>query len=202
MATTAAELQRITAEHNKVRSAGQARVAIGEALNALGRAYKMRSNGVSGELQTRVRNELDQARGPLERWYQEITALPNQDYSVTWSQKRGMVQRAYVAIAGAEGVYGYESPTSNWAILATSLREAPAVFLQGVGSVAKEVGKTAAVVAREAGNVAGAAAGGIASGLGIGGTAMAVGAVILILKFGSPMGAVSGVTKLLGGVLK
>ena len=163
----------ITTVLNQVKTAGQARVAIGEGLNALGRTYPLLGKLVSDRAAS-ARRELDTDRLALEAWYRQIKDMSAlADYSTTWREKRhGTIDHAYVVIAGVEGEAHHKPQITNLEILTQSIKEAPAVFAQAAGEVTGAVG-----------SAAGSAAGGIFKGLGISGTItiVLVGAVLLFI---------------------
>lgn len=172
------EIGTISRELNRVSSAGQARAAIGAALRALSAGYPMASSASDADRAARMKRSLDDARIPLERWYGEIKSPADAPYAKDFARRVELVRRAYVTLAGVEAEASYVPQTSNLQILIRSIKEAPTVFARGVGEVAKGVG-----------NVAGDVAGGVVTGLGIGGTATLIGAgllVLWILKSGGP----------------
>jgi hypothetical protein len=184
---TDAELTAISRALNGVKTAGQVRGAIGAALTAMSPYYKV-AERLTDEQERTAKNQLNIVRGELERWYKQIervsAAAP---FATEWAAGRDKVQRAYVVIAGIEGTAHYTPQTSNLDILLTSIKEAPAVFGQAVGTVAKEAGKTA-------GNVAG----GIFSGLGISGTlglVVVLVVVLVVLTKGTVIGRVMSLAR-------
>lgn len=187
MATTTSELQGITRELNGVRSAGQAKAAIGAVLIAItgGHAAATRAEQkgfpwVAPAIVDSARYELEQARFQLEEWYRAVKIVPDHlDYAARFSEKKALIFRGYNAVAGAEGIADYTPSTSNLDILRTSILQAPGVFLE-------QATAAAVAVAKSAGNVAGGAVGGIAAGLGLVPTLLVVGGVVLYLKGWTP----------------
>lgn len=181
---TVDELQGITRALNRVQTAGQARQAIGLTTTAISRAYVI-AKGLPDDREAIAKRTLDGKRGDLERWYKEIAGVSaSAPFAYDWSQKRRLVESAYIAIAGIEGEAHYKPVTSNLDILLTSITEAPKVFGQAVGSVAKEAGKTA-----------GSVAGGIFSGLGVSGTlglVVVLAVIALVLTRGTILGRLLG----------
>lgn len=174
------DIAAITRALNRVTTAGQARQAIGLTTTAISRTYKV-ADMLPSDRRAIAKRTLDGARQPLEAWYRAIeqvsAAAP---FANDWSAKRRLVERAYIEIAGIEGEANHVPATSNLDILLTSLKEAPKVFGQAVGSVAKEVGATA-----------GSVAGGVFKGLGFGGTLgllVVVAVVVLVLTRGTVLG--------------
>jgi hypothetical protein len=109
-------------------------------------------------------------------------------YKADFSAKRRLIEKAYIDIAGIEGEANYKPSTSNLDILLTSLREAPKVFGEAVGTVAKELG-----------GAAGSLAGGIVKGLGFGGMfglLLVVAVIVLVVTKGTIIGRVA---RLIGG---
>lgn len=168
---------------NGVTSAGQARAAVGAALIAIHDAYPLLSR-LRAERERAGRSELDQARLALEGFYRKIAdTSPNADVQQTFAANRKLVERGYIVIGGIEAEAGYKPQTSNLQILATSIKEAPAVFTRAVTSTAKDVVKGA-------GEVVGSAAGGILSGLGLSGTLtlVVVGLIVVVVLYPQILG--------------
>jgi hypothetical protein len=137
---------------NAVRTVGQAKVAIGEALSALGRAYAL--PGRTAE----VGRALDRARIPLEAWFAEIRGVGDAtDYKAEFAARRNLVTRAYVETFASSGDPNVVAPrTASIADeLQSGFRELPRDLGKAIGTVATGVGETA-------GNVLG----GLFSGLG------------------------------------
>lgn len=166
--STIDELPQIVQALNRVTTAAQARVAIGAALNALHDSYDVVSVYLSGSVATFYSSELDAVRMPLEAWNKSIVANGNDDYTATFSAKKNLIFAAYNEVAAVEGASGYQSKTSNLQILLQSITEAPGVFQKGLEDALSAVAKTAGSVAAAAGDAAGMALGGVASGLGLG----------------------------------
>lgn len=179
---TVDELQTITRHLNTVKTAGQARAAIGAATTAISPAYKL-AEQLPDDRERATKNELNIARGQLESWYRQIATMSGSaPYEAGWATNRHKVFTAYSVIAGIEGEASYKPVTSNASILLTSIREAPGVFGEAVGTVAKQVGKTA-------GNVAG----GVFSGLGVTGTiglVVVLAVVVMVITRGTVIGRV------------
>lgn len=174
MSRTLDELSSINRVLDKVETAAQARIAIGEGLNALGRAYQLVGK-VPTELGVPIlgdhyRFQLDRARVNLETWFNQIQGRGAEDYRADWKLNRWKLDKAYVEIAGIEGAAEYVPRTSNLEILAQALREAPGLFGETVGNVLQEVGKAAGKVAA-----------GAAKGLGWQGSIWAVVIIAVVL---------------------
>lgn len=169
---------------NAVATAGQARAAIGEGLNAIGRTYPLLGKMPDDRARS-GRGELDTDRVALEGWYREIKDVSySASFKDAFAKKRKLLEHAYVVIAGIEGEASYVPQTTNLQILTDSLKEAPKVFAQAAGSVTSAVGEAA-----------GSAVGGAISGLGISGTLtlVLVGAVLIfVLKPGLLLGLFGG----------
>jgi hypothetical protein len=174
------DIAAITRALNGVTTAGQARAAIGRTSEAISRAYKV-ADMLPSDRRTIAKRTLDGVRQPLDSWYREIANVSaSAPFANDWAAKRRLIERAYIEIAGIEGEANYVPATSNLDILLTSIKEAPKVFGQAVGSVAKEVGATA-----------GSVAGGVFKGLGFGGTLgllVVVAVVVLVLTRGTVLG--------------
>jgi len=150
---------------NAVRTVGQAKVAIGEALSEIGRSYSSYPK-ISAE-NSRV---LDRVRAPLEAWYAEIKALPDStDYRAAFQARRDTITRAYVETAGILGEITARSTVSLVDELARGFAELPRQAGQAVGSLARGVGETA-----------GSVVGGLFSGLG----PVVVIVLVLVIYFG------------------
>ena len=191
MSRTTDELPGIVRTLSTVQTMGQARIAIGTALKALGEAYKLLDRvptefGVP-VLGDRYRHSLDIARTNLEAWIGQIAGIGAEDYRADWALKRWKVEKAYVEIAGVEGAAEYTPRTSNLEILMQALREAPALFGEELGNILEQVG-----------NAAGNLGKGIASGLGWKGTAWAVVIVavgLVVVTNGQILTTVKGIVK-------
>jgi len=150
MAETIAQISRGL---NNVRTVAQVKIAIGEALNALGRAYMMTGINAVG------RRALDSARLPLEAFYREVSPVPDQvggePTPYVLGSKRLIIERAYVEIAGVGGVIAAKNTVSFVAELKTSASE-----------TLKNIGEGLGAVASGAGDAAGTLLGGLLSGLG------------------------------------
>lgn len=170
MATTE-EFTAIVRALNGVASAGQARAAIGAALNAAHAAYQILPR-LSTDRSAAGRTELDGARIALEAYYDGIKSVSAQADLRDSFQSRGrkLVERVYITIGGIEATANHKPQTSNLAILAASIAEAPAVFGAAVGQVTAAAGETA-----------GKAVGGILGGLGISGTITLVVVAVVVL---------------------
>lgn len=187
MATTE-DFTQIVRLLNGIQTAGAARAAAGAALRAVSPTYNLLAR-LPTERAASGRKELDGARVALEQWYRTIekvsAAAP---FNQEWSKGRKLVERCYIVIAGIEAEANHTPQTSNLSILATSIAEAPRVFVSSVG-------KAAGTVAKEAGSVVGSAAGGILSGLGLSGTVtllvLALG-VLVFVKRGTIFGRLLG----------
>lgn len=186
---TSSELTAIVRSLNTVKSAGQVRAAIGAALNALHEGYKLVPRISNADLRSSSTRSLDSARLPLEAWYKSITAPGNVDYSSEWAKNRAKVERAYVEVAGVEGMANHKPQTSLASILATSIKEAPGVFVKQAAAAVGAVGAAA-------GDVVGSTIGGLFSGLGPVGLAVLVVVLILVVR-GS-----KGSLPIVGGLLK
>src|SRR5687768_9182808 len=189
MPLTSGELTQITREHNGIQTASQVRLAIGAALKSIGMTYPVADRVSDDDTRRSLKNQLDQARVPLENWIRRIYPTGSEDYRTEWQKHREMVRHAYVVIAGVEGAANYVPRTSNWEILREAIRE-------GQGTVAEVLtgaGQLAGGVAGAAGKGAGGLLGGIFSGLGISGTlhiAIIGAVVLLVVTKGSIIGTV------------
>jgi hypothetical protein len=181
---TVDEIAGITRALNLVKTAGQARQAIGRTLEAISRTYAV-AKGLPDDREAIAKRTLDTDRSGLEKWYRDIAGVSGAaPFENDWSAKRNLVSRAYVDIAGIEGEANYQPQTSNLDILLTSVKEAPKVFGQAVGTVAKEAGATA-----------GAVAGGVFRGLGVTGTLgllLVVAVIVLVVMRGTIVGRLFG----------
>jgi len=102
-----ADIAQVSRGLNKVRTIGQAKVAIGEALSEIGRAFTALRRGRSllfGDQTRAGRNALEAARIPLQEWFSEIKNLPDStEYRDQFRKRRNLVTRAYVEVAGVVG---------------------------------------------------------------------------------------------------
>jgi hypothetical protein len=143
-----ATIQDIARGLNGVRTAGQAKIAIGEALSELGRAYRL-ADGENART-------LDRVRLPLEAWILEIALLPDaSDYRSAFQARRDTITRAYVESLGILGTIQARRSVSFVDELGTGFAALPGQLGQAVGAVAKGAGETA-----------GSLLGGLLSGLG------------------------------------
>lgn len=150
MAETIAQIARGL---NAVRTVAQAKIAIGEALSALGAAYQLVG------LTQSERRALDAARRPLEEWWSGIANVPDTTHGAptpyTLGTRRSLIERAYVEIAGVHGVVSAKRTVRLANELAQSTKDLARGAGEFVGSVAGGVG-----------DVAGSLVGGLLSGLG------------------------------------
>jgi hypothetical protein len=136
---------------NSVRTAGQAKVAIGEALSELGRSYRSEPRITPENART-----LDRVRLPLEAWYAEIASLPAAtDYRAAFAARKDQIVRAYVETYGILGEIQAKQSVSFLSELGTGFKELPRDIGKAVGAVATGVGETA-----------GSLVGGLFTGLG------------------------------------
>ncbi len=140
---------------------------------------------VESTLDLVVAGTIDAIGADVQAWYKRIEqtsyAAP---IANEWAKGKQLIQKLYQVIGGIDAEAHYTPATSNLDILLQSVKEAPQVFGEAVGSVAKEAGK-----------VAGNAAGGIFSGLGVSGTITLIvilGVVVLVLKKGTIVGRLLG----------
>lgn len=162
------ELGGITRSLNAVKTAGAARVAVGQALIALGKTYPLTAGFPDDRAQS-ARRELDSCRTALESWFKTIPTTAGATYVNEWAKKRSLVERAYVVIAGVEGQASYVPRTSHLEILTQSLAEAKANIQDAVGAVTDTAGRAA-----------GGLLGGALSGIGFGPLVL-VGIVIVVV---------------------
>jgi hypothetical protein len=184
---TSQELTDIVRALNKVQSAGQVRVAIGAALNAIGATYPVLDRIADDDTSESLRGELDSARVNLERWIKMIYPVGGEDYRSEWAKGRNLVEKAYVVIAGVEGAASYKPRTSFLSILAQSISEAPKVFGEGLGAVVGAVGEAA-----------GKAAAGVATGLGLSGWIFVIVAAVVALAYVKRVSILGRVGRVIG----
>lgn len=153
---TDTDLRDLARALNLVTSTAQARAAGAAALAALHRGYDLVPR-VPGSLREMVRRDLDRRRAAVEEAFRATDRLdPGSAVGPWWKGFRRAIEGAYIDLSSAERVVGYQARTSNWDILADSIREAPGVLGRAVGETASAVG-----------NVAGGVVGGALGGLGV-----------------------------------
>lgn len=182
---TDAEIKTLARALNGVASAGQAQAACGAASRAWGAAYPLLPQ-LRDDLEASLRSQLDEARVAVEDYYDGIKGVsPAAELRESFQQRgRKLIEKVYIVIAGIEGAANHKPQTSNLAILATSIAEAPAVFGAAVGTVTAQ-----------AGQVVGQTAGGLLSGLGISGTltlAVVAAVILLVVTRGTILGRIAG----------
>jgi hypothetical protein len=136
---------------NNVRTAGQAKIAIGEALSEIGRSYRSEPR-ITAE-NARV---LDRVRLPLESWIRELQAVADStDYRDKFQGRRDTITRAYVETYGILGEVNARQSVSFVAELGAGFQALPG-----------QIGRAVGAVAAGAGEAAGGLVGGLLSGLG------------------------------------
>jgi len=144
-----AGIQDIARGFNAVKTVAQARIAIGETLNALGRAYQL--PGITSA----QRGTLDGVRAKAEAWFRVLRSDTDHAPVTNWRDIRRDLERAYIEIAGVGGTIEARRTVSLGDELLTSTRDVAQGIGRGVGAVATTVGDTA-----------GTLIGGLLSGLG------------------------------------
>lgn len=125
-----AQIKAVEKGLNAARTFDDVRLAIGEALTNLGAAYKLRGITASGV------KDLDNARVPLEKWFGQIKSLRGDIPPLDFQAKRPFITRAYVNIAGVNGVIDARKTVSLFHELAVAAAEAPKRVAGAIGEVA------------------------------------------------------------------
>lgn len=167
----------ITKGLDNVRTAGQAKIAIGEASKNVGNAYSKAFNTGTTFIYG-LKNDyvlvLDELRAPLEQWWGEVRGLPDDmDYTSQFRAKRNLIEKAYLYVA-AIGVDIDAKQTTIFGIpkvIGETFSNAPKIFGTAVNDLATGVG-----------NVAGNVVGGLLSGLGPVLVAVIAGVILLSLQ--------------------
>lgn len=165
----------VARELNKVASAGQARAAIAAAQGELERGTQEvpQLSAWSTPDPGEAYSTLTLLRGALAAELRGFSAQAD-DSQVdpqAWTRARRQVERAYVEVAGIDGVVGSVDRVDVIAILGDAIADAPRVFGQAVGEVAAG-----------AGQIVGGAAGGILAGLGFMGVLVVAIIVVLLVR--------------------
>ncbi len=135
---------------NSVATVSQARLVIGEALTAIGQAHSFPDVDAA---QHRV---LEEARKPLQAWYEELRMMAgNVNYKTAFQVRRRLITRAYVEISGITGVLNAKATVSLFNEISKS-----------AGEVTEKLGKGAKEVVGGAGDITGNLLGGLLKGLG------------------------------------
>lgn len=160
-----------------VESAGEARAAIASAQRELefGRSLVGSISRWASPTPDEASDNLTLLRGALDA---ELRGFGSQadDSQVdpqAWARAQRQIIRVYVDVSGIEGVAtaSIRTDTQVTDILAEAIADAPRVFGQAIGAAAAEAGK-----------VAGAAGGGLLSGLGFVGVLVLVLVMVVLLK--------------------
>lgn len=141
---------------NKVQTIGQAKLAIGEALNEIGRAYKTAKISDDAKGWAADSRILDRVRLPLEAWFTEISGRSDaSNYRAEFLARRDLVTRAYVETFGILGEIQARGTVSLLNEIGTGFEALPGQAGAAIGGLARGVGETA-----------GGILGGVFSGLG------------------------------------
>lgn len=150
-----ATLTEIVRGLNAVRTVDQAKIAVGEALTALGQTYQLVAQQTWRSDRTRANGLLDDARLPLEGFFAKLSKMSGGSDVPDWATNRNLIQRAYVEIAGVGGELNARRTVS----FVNEIPQAARDVAQGIGAGLKTVGAAA-------GDLGGGIVGGLLTGLG------------------------------------